>query len=338
MNINILESDLVNFLPFFIANSEGELVFCNDLFANSMEYEPKDLFGKKMNTFKSGMHTEEFYRELWQTLKSKKTWRGTFCNLSKNKKFVWLDTIIIPYENSTASGYYGFRVDKSREYKLEKNNLDLTNRINSNLDNISTQQEIYLLCQSFLHTLNNPLTVFDLNYHYIKNKLIKINEIDDKYKKQLTMIDDAIERLKKVGAAFSNIVSTSQSSRDVSFKFIMESMSVFLQDISNSRKIDFEWLKTAKDDEFYLSSDSQYLFLAFFDVLRNLDLKSRGKVTINSTSNHSCEIIFSSEDSININEAQKIWQQKKFFINEEIDKSFEIFEKSILLRICYGRK
>lgn len=337
MNINILESDLINFLPFFIATNEGQLVYCNKLFAQLMEYEPEEIIGQKMSLFKSGMHTEEFYRDLWSTLKNKKTWRGTFCNLSKSQKHVWLDTIIIPYENAKGSGFYGFRIDKSREVKLEKNNFELSSRLSRRLDSGNTQHELYLLCQSFLHTLNNPLTIFDLNYHYIKNKLINVNELEEKYKRQLIIIDESIEKLKKVGSAFSNIVSSGQSGGEISFLQLMENVVIFLQDISNSRKLDFSWERNSNDEKLHLTPDVLYLLLGYFDLIRNLDLKKRGTITICAISENACVLNFSTEEKLDSEQIKNSWENKNIQINKNIQVDFEVSGQIIKMRISHER-
>lgn len=82
-----------------ITNSEGEIEYVNPNFSLVTGYSFEDAFGKNPRILKSGIHTQEFYKNLWDTIKSGETWTGEICNKRKDGSLVWENVLISPMVN-----------------------------------------------------------------------------------------------------------------------------------------------------------------------------------------------------------------------------------------------
>lgn len=82
-----------------ITNSEGEIEYVNPKFSEVSGYSFEEVFGKNLRILKSGIHTQEFYKNLWDTIKSGETWTGEICNKRKDGSFVWENVLVSPIVN-----------------------------------------------------------------------------------------------------------------------------------------------------------------------------------------------------------------------------------------------
>lgn len=83
-----------------ITDLKEKIVFANDFFCQSTGYSHDFILGKNPRILKSGMHTKDFYLEMWKKLSQGQTWRGTLRNRKKNGEFHWVQTTILPYFNT----------------------------------------------------------------------------------------------------------------------------------------------------------------------------------------------------------------------------------------------
>lgn len=96
---------LVDKLPLgvVITDFEGNVIYCNNKFTKLNGYSLDDIKGKKIgkhyNILYSGYHTDEFYANLWNTLKSGQTFEGKIKNKKKNGDTLWQKVAIVPFRN-----------------------------------------------------------------------------------------------------------------------------------------------------------------------------------------------------------------------------------------------
>jgi PAS domain S-box-containing protein len=83
-----------------ITNTNGEVEFVNPKFTESTQYTLEEVKGNTLRILKSGLHGEDFYRELWDTIKNGKTWHGEILNKRKDGTLFWVDSIISPIMDS----------------------------------------------------------------------------------------------------------------------------------------------------------------------------------------------------------------------------------------------
>jgi PAS domain S-box-containing protein len=79
-----------------ITNTNGEVEYVNQTFAELTGYEKNEIQGKKLNILRSPQTTNEFYEDLWNTIKLGKSWKGEFHNRHKSGMFYWESVVISP--------------------------------------------------------------------------------------------------------------------------------------------------------------------------------------------------------------------------------------------------
>ena len=77
----------------------GNITFTNDLFCILSGYTREELIGQNHRIVNSGMHEPAFFRDLWETIASGRTWRGEICNRAKDGRLFWTASTIIPIKD-----------------------------------------------------------------------------------------------------------------------------------------------------------------------------------------------------------------------------------------------
>ena len=66
-----------------ITDENENIKYVNDAFTQTTGYTPEEVIGKKPSVLKSGKQSDEFYKELEETIHSGKKWSGEFVNINK---------------------------------------------------------------------------------------------------------------------------------------------------------------------------------------------------------------------------------------------------------------
>lgn len=77
-----------------ITDLKGKIIHVNDKFCEVSGYEKGELIGSDHRILNSGMHSKDFFKSMWETIKSGKTWKGEIRNRRKNGDFYWVQTTI----------------------------------------------------------------------------------------------------------------------------------------------------------------------------------------------------------------------------------------------------
>ena len=77
-------------------NPKGVITYVNDKFCEISGYTRTELIGKPHNIIRHPDMPREAFKELWDTIKAKKSWSGIVTNMSKNGSQYIVDTTIIP--------------------------------------------------------------------------------------------------------------------------------------------------------------------------------------------------------------------------------------------------
>ena len=77
-----------------ITDKKGTIEYVNPSFSEVTGYSAKEAIGQNPGILKSGNHPNSFYKDLWKTILSGKTWRGQILNRKKNDDEFWESTSI----------------------------------------------------------------------------------------------------------------------------------------------------------------------------------------------------------------------------------------------------
>lgn len=80
----------------FITDKMGRIVWVNDAFCRLSGYAPHEAIGCSPAILQSGIQSQAFYAELWQTIAAGKVWQGEVVDRRKDGSFYTVDEIITP--------------------------------------------------------------------------------------------------------------------------------------------------------------------------------------------------------------------------------------------------
>ncbi len=91
---------------------KGNITYVNDNFCKITGYTKDEVIGKPHNIVRHPSNSKEVFKELWETIKSKKAWKGILKNKGKLNDY-WVDIAILPIldENKEIVEYIAIRHD-----------------------------------------------------------------------------------------------------------------------------------------------------------------------------------------------------------------------------------
>jgi len=125
---------------FLQTDIEGIIEDISDQFCYISGYKASELIGQKCSILSSGFHTEQFYDNLWSTIKSAQRWQGEIQNSTKNGKFYWLDMKINPIVDG-GNDIIGYISVSNEITELKNSYKKLSNIISNTHDIIYTLNE-----------------------------------------------------------------------------------------------------------------------------------------------------------------------------------------------------
>jgi PAS domain S-box-containing protein len=93
-------------------DERGIITEVNALFCETSGYGREELIGRPHNIIRSGVHSKEFFRDMWAMLRQGEAWHGEVCNRAKNGQLYWVDSFIVPvFDDTGRRGYFSLRYD-----------------------------------------------------------------------------------------------------------------------------------------------------------------------------------------------------------------------------------
>jgi PAS domain S-box-containing protein len=82
-----------------ITGTDGLLEYVNPRFTEVTGYTSAEVIGQNPSILNAGLQPKEFYRELWEAIKTRGEWRGEFANRRKNGEIYWEEARIAAITN-----------------------------------------------------------------------------------------------------------------------------------------------------------------------------------------------------------------------------------------------
>lgn len=104
------------------STAEGVIVRVNAAFCEGSGYAENELLGRGYRLLASGVHSAEFYRAMWDTLRAGRIWKGALCNRRKSGQRYWTNATIVPRTDAwgAVTGYVGLYTDITEAMSLSE--------------------------------------------------------------------------------------------------------------------------------------------------------------------------------------------------------------------------
>ncbi|MEO1927119.1 MAG: EAL domain-containing protein [Nautiliaceae bacterium] len=150
-----------------ITDENANILYANKSVEEITGYKQKELLNKNPNIFKSGFHSEDFYKKMWEKLNNNEIVETILINKNKEGKLFYLKDKIIPVITNDGKKYYiSLAIDITHEKNLQKK---LTKDTVTNLPN---RHEFINLIKNHIHNKETyACMVIDIKDFKIFNQL-----------------------------------------------------------------------------------------------------------------------------------------------------------------------
>jgi PAS domain S-box-containing protein len=178
------------------ADASGKITFVNANFEDVSKFGHHELIGQDHRIINSEFHDKEFFKEMWDTIRSKNTWHGLIKNKAKDGSIYWVETTIFPVldETDEIKEYIAVRTnvtdikEKQHELQRAKKEAERISNMRANfMANVSHELRTPLnAIIGFLtvlkdETIDNPShkEKFEIVFHAAESLLEIINDVLD---------------------------------------------------------------------------------------------------------------------------------------------------------------
>jgi PAS domain S-box-containing protein len=126
----------------------GDITFVNDKFCEISGYTRAELLGRNHRLLNSGLHSTQFFREMYEAIAHGKVWRGEIRNRAKDGSLYWVDTTIVPFLDA-----------QDRPYQYTAIRYDITERMRTEaaLREQTSLVQLGKMAAIVAHEVRNPL-------------------------------------------------------------------------------------------------------------------------------------------------------------------------------------
>jgi PAS domain S-box-containing protein len=145
---SLLEKALDYSVIISVTNKEGIITYTNQHFIDISGYSFDELIGSTHSLIKHSDTSDELFKDMWQTITSKKSWRGIIKNRKKDGSSYWVKTLIMPIlKDQKIDGYISVRTDITELMKIKDAQKNFHHRV--------------------IHELHNKLSSIKLSFEWI---------------------------------------------------------------------------------------------------------------------------------------------------------------------------
>jgi len=105
-----------------ITDKSGKIFYANERFTQISGYSTAELIGQNHRLLNSGVHSKQFFADMWTTISRGQVWNANICNRSKSGRLYWVQSTIVPFldANSNIEHYISIRTDMTAQKEMEQ--------------------------------------------------------------------------------------------------------------------------------------------------------------------------------------------------------------------------
>jgi PAS domain S-box-containing protein len=142
-------SQAVKYSPtmIMITDRNGRIEYVNPAWEQASGYSLQEVYEQQPRSLTSGIHSREFYAQLWSEITAGKVWRGELCNRRKNGELSWEATAIAPVRDDVGNitHFVAVKEDvterRAMEERMREWNVDLERKVTQRTADLVTAQE-----------------------------------------------------------------------------------------------------------------------------------------------------------------------------------------------------
>ncbi|MAD42451.1 MAG: PAS domain-containing sensor histidine kinase [Arcobacter sp.] len=262
----------------------GIITFVNDEFCKISGYSREELMGANHNIVRHPDALSSNFKILWETILSKKSYKATVKNLSKNGNTVYLNTTITPIleENGDIKEFIAIRYDVTKEIELQKK-LDEKQKL---LFWQSRMASLGQMIGNIAHQWRQPLTELNLTLYNMKKASKSNNEekVDELYKDS----KDLILNMSNTIEDFTNFFNPQKDKKLFFIKDAIDESLAILKKVLEKEDIKLSMAINSNKEVIGISNELS-------QVIINLVQNSKDAFITNDITNRKIEIILEDE-------------------------------------------
>ncbi|GLB60756.1 PAS domain-containing protein [Cytobacillus sp. NCCP-133] len=165
-------------------DEKGIITSVNDMFCEISKYSREELIGRSHSILNSGLHSKEFFNNLWKTIGQGDVWKGEIRNKAKDGTYYWVHTTIVPFLNEKGKPY---------QYLAIRNDITERKKTEEVLHRQDKLAAVGQLAAGVAHEIRNPLTSMK-GY----TEFLQLDETNEERQEFLHIILDEIERVNNI--------------------------------------------------------------------------------------------------------------------------------------------
>ncbi len=250
-----------------ITNFDGKIEFVNKQFTISTGYSKEEAIGQNPRILKSGRQDDAFYKKLWDTITTGKTWTGEFQNKRKDGTIYWEQATISPILDSKGkiTHYLAIKLNitkqKEIEFKLADEELrykHLIEQLPMGFLSIDINNTILLVNEKFSNLTVNFLDTLDINVGY--NLFSITHPFIEEIKKHITpfkgniIFEYSFNNKENIEKTYRTLIYNTLNSKNIPI-----GINILVDDISEKKQVEKAIIEAKKAAEYHNNLKNRFL-------------------------------------------------------------------------------
>lgn len=163
-----------------ITDQQGHFQYVNPAFEATFGWSADEVLGRTpAEMVRSRVHSDAFWKEIWDTISSGQVWRGRIVSRARGGDLLHFDAMISPIRDGTGqiTHYVAIKRNASQHLELE-----------------GQLRQVQRVAAGVAHQINNPLTIVLANLSFLG----EVRSFDAEERRLLDEIDESCHRIRRV--------------------------------------------------------------------------------------------------------------------------------------------